>query len=146
MFDTILVAVDASDQRHAVLLHAAAITRRFDAGLHLVSVYDLDQLWEARVPEPSPEIFELLAAESKKLLEEARHELETAGIASQCHFLEGPVIEQIALLAKRLNADLVVMGHHHVSGLRRLLESSAAKGLIDKSPCSIMIVREGEAA
>ncbi|MCL2457916.1 MAG: universal stress protein [Desulfobulbus sp.] len=144
MFDTILVAVDASGQRGAVLLHAAEITRRFAARLHLVSVYDLDQMWETKMPEPSPEIFEALAAESKKPLEEARQELATVGIAAQCHFLKGPVIEQIAILAKSLDADLVVMGHRYVTGLRRLLESSAAKGLIDKSPCSVLIVREGK--
>ncbi|WP_310598711.1 universal stress protein [Desulfobulbus sp.] len=144
MFDTILVAVDASDQRGGVLLHAAEITRRFSANLHLVSVYDIDQMWETKVPEPSPEIFETLATESKKPLAEAQRELSAMGIASQCHFLEGPVIEQIAILAQRLDADLVIMGHRHVTGLRRLLESSAAKGLIDKSPCSVMIVRDGK--
>ncbi|MCL2789135.1 MAG: universal stress protein [Desulfobulbus sp.] len=142
MLETILVAVDASDQKHAVLLHAAEITRRFGARLHLVSVYDLNQLWKASVPEPVPEIFESLEAETRKLLEEAQQQLHFLGIGSKCHFLKGPVIEQIALLAERLDADLVVMGHRYVSGLRRLLESSAAKGLIDKSPCSVMIVRE----
>ena len=48
MLETILVAVDASDQKHAVLFHAAEITRRFDAKLHVLSVYDLTQTAEAR--------------------------------------------------------------------------------------------------
>lgn len=143
MFEIILVAVDASDQKHAVLRQAAEITRHFNADLHLVSVYDLNQLWEARVPEPVPEIFESLEAESKKLLQDAQQQLSEWGILSKCHFLQGSVIEQIASLAERINADLVVTGHRYVSGLRRLLESSAAKGLIDKSPCSVMIIREG---
>ncbi|MCL1980894.1 MAG: universal stress protein [Proteobacteria bacterium] len=142
MFDTILVAVDASAQRGGVLLHAAEITRRFSARLHLVSVYDIGQLSEAKVPGPSPEIFETLAAESKRPLEEAQKELAAMGIRSQCHFLEGSVIEQIALLAQSLEADLVVMGHRYVTGLRRLLGSSAAKGLIDRAPCSVLIVRD----
>ena len=144
MLEIILVAVDASDQKHAVLLQAAEITRCFGADLHLVSVYDLSQLWEAKVPETVPEIFESLEAESKKLLQDAQRQLNVWGIHSKCHFLQGSVIEQIALLAGRINADLVVMGHRYVSGLRRLLESSAAKGLIDKAPCSVMIVREGK--
>ena len=143
MFEIILVAVDASDQKHTVLRHAAEITRLFGADLHVVSVYDLNQFWEAKMP-AVPEIFESLEAESKKLLQDAQRQLNVWGIHSKCHFLQGSVIEQIALLAGRINADLVVMGHRYVSGLRRLLESSAAKGLIDKAPCSVMIVREGK--
>ena len=144
MLEIILVAVDASDQKHAVLFQAAEIARRFGADLHLVSVYDLTQLPEARMPGQVAAVFETLEAESRKLLTDAQRQLDAWGIASKSHFLQGSVIEEIAFLAKRLHADLVIMGHRHVSGLRRLLESSAAKGLIDKSPCSVMIVRESE--
>jgi len=144
LINTILVAIDASDQKHAVLLHAAEITRCFSGKLHLVSVYDLSQVWEAKIPESVPDIFETLKEETKKLLEEEQQQLAALGIASQCHLLEGSVIEQIALLAERLNADLLVMGHRYVSGLRRLIENSAAKGLVDRSPCSVMIVKEDD--
>jgi len=146
MLETILVAVDASDQKHAVLLHAAEITRRFGATLHVVSVYDLSQLAEMKMPDLVPEIFDTLETETKKLLEGARQLLDAWGIVSQCHFVQGSVVEQIVLLAKKLDVDLVVTGHRYVSGLRRLLERSAAKALIDESPCSVMIVRENEAA
>jgi len=141
MFEVIVVAVDGSDQKHAVLSYAAEITRHFGADLHMVSVFDLSQLWEAKVPSV-PEIFEALEADTKKLLAEAKQLLDGWGVASKSHFLQGAVIDQITMLAERLNADLVIMGHRHVSGLRRLLESSAAKGLIDKSPCNVMIVKE----
>jgi nucleotide-binding universal stress UspA family protein len=145
MLETILVAVDASDQKHAVLLHAAEISRRFGAKLHVVSVYDLSQFSEVKAAELVPEIFDTLEAETKKLLEGARQLLDAWGIVSQSHFVQGSVVEQIVLLARQLNADLVVMGHRYVSGLRRLLEHSAAKSLIDESPCSVMIIRESEA-
>jgi len=146
MLETILVAVDASDQKHAVLLHAAEIARCFDAKLHVVSVYDLSQITEVKMSELVPEIFDTLEAETKKLLEGAQRLLDAWGMVSESHFLQGSAVEQIVLLARRLNADLVVMGHRYVSGLRRLLERSAAKALIDESPCSVMIIRESEAA
>ncbi|MCL2830433.1 MAG: universal stress protein [Betaproteobacteria bacterium] len=144
MLETILVTADASDQKHVVLLQAVEIARRFDARLHLVSVYDLNQLWETKIPESAPDIFESLEAESRRQLEDTRKQLEEWGIASQCHFLKGPVIDQIALLAEQIGADLLVMGHRQVSRLRRLLANSAAKGLVDRSPCSLMIVRESK--
>ncbi|MCL2658650.1 MAG: universal stress protein [Betaproteobacteria bacterium] len=144
MLKTILVAVDASDQRNAVLLQAVEMTRCCGAELHLASVYDLNQLWETKVPEPAPDIFDSLEAETRKLLEDARQQVHEWGILTQCHFLEGPVIEQITSLAGQIGADLIIMGHRHASRLRRLLANSAAKGLIDQSPCSVMIVRDGK--
>ncbi|MCL2341348.1 MAG: universal stress protein, partial [Proteobacteria bacterium] len=86
MFETILVAVAASDQKHSVLLHAAEITRRFDARLHLVSVFDLNQLWATKVP-AGPEIFESLEAETRKLLADEQQQLDALGITAQCHFV-----------------------------------------------------------
>jgi nucleotide-binding universal stress UspA family protein len=141
IFETILVAINASDQKYAVLSHAVEIARRFDAKLHVVSVYDLSQLWEAKMS-VGPEIFASLEAEAKKILKEAHQQLDAAGIAAQYHLLQGSVVEQIVLLAQQLDADLVVMGHRYVSGLRRLLERSAAKALIDESPCNVFIVRD----
>ena len=146
MLETILVAVDASDQQHAVLLHAAEISRRFDAKLHVLSVYDLSQIAEVKMSELVPGIFDALETEANNLLEDARQQLKEWGIKAQGHFVQGSVVEQIVLLAKELDADLVVMGHRYVSGLRRLLERSAAKALIDESPCSVMIIRESETA
>jgi len=144
MLETILVAVDASDQKHAVLFHAAEITRRFDAKLHVLSVYDLTQTAEAKMSTLVPGIFDALETEANNLLEDARQHLKELGIPAQGHFVQGAVVEQIVLLAKQIDADLVVMGHRYVSGLRRLLERSAAKALIDESPCSVMIVRDDE--
>ncbi|MDR2710344.1 MAG: universal stress protein [Burkholderiales bacterium] len=142
MLKTILVAVDGSEQTHTVLLQATEIARCFKAQLHLVSVYDLNQFWATRMPEPVPDIIESLEAETKKPLEDAQQKLESWNVTAQYHFLEGAVIEQIALLAEEVEADLVVMGHHQASKIRQLLKGSAAKGLIDSSPCSVLIVRE----
>jgi len=146
MLKTILVPVDASDQKDAVLHQAVEITRNFGGTLHLVAVHDINQLWEAKMPEPPPEIFDSLEEETRARLEAAQKQVQEWGMASEGHFLEGPVTEQISLLAGQINADLIVMGHRQMSKLRRLLKNSAAKGLIDESPCSVMIVREHKGA
>jgi len=75
-------------------------------------------------------------------MEDARRYLEKQGISPRTHLLDGDAIEQIALLAERLNADLIVIGHRHLSRIRRLVENSVAKGLVARSPCSVMITIE----
>ena len=139
MFKTILVAIDASEQRQSVLAKAAEIADRFGAELHVASVRDLAQHWELTAADPIPEIFATLEAEAGNLLEDARQQLEKRGIVSRTHVLDGAAIEQIALLAERISADLIVIGHRHLSRLRRLVENSVAKGLVARAPCSVMI-------
>ncbi len=142
MFKTILVAIDASDQRHVVLAQAVEIASRFGAGLHVVSVRDLAQHWELTATDPVSEIFASLEAEAGNLLEDARQYLEKRGIVSRTHVLDGAAIEQIALLAEQLSADLIVIGHRHLSWLLRLVENSVARGLVARAPCSVLITIE----
>jgi nucleotide-binding universal stress UspA family protein len=142
MFKTILVAIDASDQRRAVLLQAAEISTRLGADLHVVTARDFAQHWELNLADPVPEIFATLEAEVAHLLEDARHQLEKTGIACRTHAPEGAAAEQIALLAGRIGADLIVIGHHHLSWLGRLVENSVGWDLVARAPCSIMIVLE----
>jgi len=140
MFRKILVAIDVTDQRHAVLDQAAAIAIRFNAELYLVSVRDFAQHWEVTMADPIPDVFATLERESSNILEEARQRTVNSGIMPQCYTLDGAAIEQIALLAGRINADLIVIGHRHLTRIRRLLGSSVAKGMLERAPCSLLIV------
>ena len=139
MIKTILVAIDASDQRQFVLAQAVEIANHFEADLHLVSVNDPAKHWELTMADPVPEIFASLEAEVSHLLEDAGQQLEKLGIAYRAHMLEGAAIEQIALLAEQISADLIVIGHRHLSRLRRLVDNSVAKGVVARAPCSVMI-------
>lgn len=143
MIKTILVAIDASSQRHAVLDQAAVIASRFGADLHVISVRDLTQHWELSVADPVvPEIFTALETEFDRILEDATHQLEQAELTCRTHAPDGAAAEQIALLAKRIEADLIVIGHRQLSWLRRLVENSVGLDLIAEAPCNMMIVVE----
>lgn len=140
MFKIILVAVDESEQRHAVLNQAAELAGRFDAELHLASVLDLAQHWELTAPEGgASSIIGAQEVETSNLLEKARQELEHLGIVPHTHLLEGDASEEIAALAGQIGADLIVIGHRHISRLRRMVENSVARSLVSRAPCSVMI-------
>jgi nucleotide-binding universal stress UspA family protein len=53
------------------------------------------------------------------------------------------VIETIADYAKKMNADLIVIGHSTVHGFGRRLKGDVAKGVIDHAhaPCSVLVVK-----
>jgi nucleotide-binding universal stress UspA family protein len=140
MFKTILAAIDASEQRHAVIAQAADIASRFGSVLHVVSVCDLGQHPQLLVADPIPETFTVLQTDVRELLREATRQLEEAGLSCWTHAPDGSAAEQILQLAGRIHSDLIVIGHRQLSWLRRLVEKSVGRDLVAEAPCSIMIV------
>jgi nucleotide-binding universal stress UspA family protein len=53
----------------------------------------------------------------------------------------GHPVTSIASLAKRTNADLIVMGTHGRSGILRYFIGSVAERVVRHAPCSVLVVR-----
>lgn len=58
--------------------------------------------------------------------------------------LEGNPSEEIILMAKAWEADILVMGTHGRTGVKKLLMGSVAETVIRQSPCLVSIVREND--
>jgi nucleotide-binding universal stress UspA family protein len=55
--------------------------------------------------------------------------------------MEGDPVEMILRAAEETNSDVIVMGTHGRTGLRRLLMGSVAEGVGRKAPCSVLTAR-----
>ena len=56
-------------------------------------------------------------------------------------FMRGAAQEEIPGAAKRLRADLVVMGAVSRSGLKRMFIGNTAERLLDRLPCDVLVVK-----
>ena len=54
---------------------------------------------------------------------------------------EGEAGEQINAVAKREDADLVVVGRRHLSRFSRMLRGSTSDDVIRGAPCSVLVVK-----
>jgi universal stress protein A len=54
----------------------------------------------------------------------------------------GPAAAEILVLARTQMADLIVMGTHGRTGIRRLLLGSVAETVLRRAPCPVLTVRE----
>ena len=78
----------------------------------------------------------------KQHLEELRN-THFEGVAVEQHLIWSPAAAQaIADLAERVDADLVVVGTHGRTGMKRLMMGSVAEKIARVAPCSVLIVRE----
>jgi len=86
-----------------------------------------------------------------RISEEAEKELEAIlptnpdQVRIETHLLHGTPQREIVKLVTSVQADLVVMGTHGRSGLEHALMGSVAERVIRKSPCPVLVVREGGA-
>lgn len=124
-YKKILAAVDLSSESTLVRDKALMLATQHAAELHLVHVLPLI------VGYP----FDVLAVDIQGLQEEARKHarstlLELGGKlgipAERLHSLIGPAAAEIRELAKRLGADLIVMGGHGKHGLELILGSTSS--------------------
>jgi len=80
-----------------------------------------------------------------QLAHEMAQQLRDAGLTAQPERRDGVPAEQIVSAAEAWNADLIVMGSHGRTGLRRLFMGSVARNVVHHSNRSVLIVREADA-
>jgi nucleotide-binding universal stress UspA family protein len=142
----ILCAVDFSTPSHAALEEAASLAAFTEATLVLVHVYAL--------PPPAALSADMLAwtpadadAEVLRALEPKMAELqvEAEAIAGkgrvETRLLVGDAASEIARLAGDGRYDLVVIGTHGRTGVKRLVLGSVAEHVVRSAPVSVLVIR-----
>ena len=88
------------------------------------------------VRDPS-EVRRLLQERYERLLK-LGHDLE---LKMSMEMRDGEAGEQINAVARRENADLVVVGRRHLSRFSRMLQGSTSDDVIRGAPCSVLVVQ-----
>ncbi len=142
-FQRILVAVDFSEDSRNALVCAAELAGRFDASLTLVHVV------EPHFGPPELDVSPATGA-AAEAEDYAEAKLELNALAEQmlgaCRVVEtmvraGLAFFEIAEAAKILGADLIVVGTHGYTGLKRALLGSTAEKVVRHAPCPVLIAR-----
>lgn len=145
----IVIATDLSEASRPALAMAAAYGTRFQAELILASVFDPTP-FVAPVAIPGPaDTLETAAKEMKATIEERLMEHKTGvfaeladavTIACLRHHAPG---EGIVELATEREADLIIVGSHGRTGLKRVLLGSVAERVVRLSRMPVLVVDSG---
>ncbi|MFC7027675.1 universal stress protein [Halomicroarcula sp. GCM10025324] len=137
MFDTILVPTDGSDQAERALETAAELARRHDGTVHALSVVDVRYLDKAT---------EIDDAETDASVDLAEFvdRVDTDDFSVTTAVRHGVPDEEIRTYAADNDADLIVMGTHGRTGVRRYLLGSVTEKVVRLSDTPVLTVQETE--
>lgn len=140
--NTILVTIDLDDHADQLMGHAAALASALNA-----------KVWLMHVAAPDPDfvgyevgpqyIRDSRADELRKehrTLQGCAKILEDHGVEAEGILVQGATIEMILEESKKLDADLIICGHHEHGFVHDWLTGSIAKALLKKSKTPLLII------
>jgi hypothetical protein len=132
----ILVALDGSQHSDKALEQAISMAKVCNSQLFAISVIDLYP--EALAVAPALE--ERLSKEARDILDRAKERAEQENIACETIVhTGGQPHEYIVQEAKKREADLIVMGTHGRTGIKKLIIGSVAERVLAHAPCAVLV-------
>ncbi len=135
--ERILVALDGSKYSEAALDQAVSLGKTCNSHIFALTVVDL---YPTQI-ELAPQLYEKMHAQANQTLESAKEKIEKENISCETIVhTGGQPYEFIVNEAKDKNIDLIVMGTHGRTGLKKFFMGSVVERVIGHAPCSVMVV------
>jgi nucleotide-binding universal stress UspA family protein len=141
----ILIAVDGSSLSAKV---AKAVIRQVSAykeppELHLAFVHlPIPTLGGLIKPVRHEALQQYYREEGEDALRGAKTLLDRAKLTCTIHIMVGPIAETLAMEAKKLKCDMIVMGTHGMGAVSGMLLGSVAAKTVHLAHCPVVLVRE----
>jgi nucleotide-binding universal stress UspA family protein len=85
---------------------------------------------------------DLAEEEAQENLSAFEQDLLNKGIDANAYLRVGYPFEEIVLMANDPDVDLIIIGSHGRSGIKRLLLGSTAERVVEHAPCPVLVVKE----
>jgi len=141
MYKRILLAYDGSQSGQKALLDCQDLAQWSHAELSLIAVLPINiGLVSTEGGVYDSGMMEREKAGMQAVLDEGLQRLKAAGFPATGALLTGDTVDEITDYAKKIDADLIVVGHKHLDGwAARWWKSSVSKALIAQAPCSVLV-------
>jgi len=136
-WNTIVLATDGSKYSTLATDRAIAFAKSYDGELRIISVVDVPAEFYAE----APQAVEDLVRKAKGFVANVKKQAESAGVKAETFVGEAEAYQAINNLAREQKADIIIMGSHGRTGLRRLLMGSVTENVIGHAPCPVLVVK-----
>jgi nucleotide-binding universal stress UspA family protein len=144
MFKHILVALDGSECSHKALGMAVQLAKEQGARCTVCTVVDVIRAAASMTYATGDLVSEWIAtlnSDAKRIESDATAKYKDSGLAIETVVLEGYPPSALLDTAKDKGADLIVMGSHGRTGLKKLWLGSVAESVVQEATIQVLIVR-----
>ena len=139
--DLIVVGVDDSETALAAAREAAELARRLGAHLHVVSAVGSERT--VRVGSGSDAFTSTSLDHAEHTLADVASRIRTPDMEVTTAAVNGKPADALVAEAERVEADLIVVGSKHMTGIRRVL-GAVANDVAHHAPCSVYIAKTAD--
>lgn len=133
----ILLTTDGSKYSEAASDRAIDFAKSYGGELRVISVVDVPSEYYAEAPKAVDDLIK----KAKGFVSAVKEKAEALNITAETFVGEGDAYKVITDLAKKERADVIFMGSHGRTGIKRLLMGSVTEGVIGHAPCPVLIVK-----
>ena len=145
-YQHILVPVDGSPTSLAAVNQAAQLAKTYGSKVTVLLVITIDPFIGIEYINAQTQKEDALnhsQAMVKSILDEAKQKFAAQGIEADTKVVEGQEIyKEIVNTARDLNADLVVIGSHGRTGIKKLVLGSVVQKVLAEIHLPVLVVRE----
>ncbi|MGC8965575.1 MAG: universal stress protein [Caldimicrobium sp.] len=136
----LLLPVDGSPYSERANERALFLAKAFKASVSILFVVELlFELYET--PAELVNLIETLRNEGEEIVRKMRLKFKEENIPSEAFVVQGNIAEQIIEFSNKEEADLIVMGSHGKTGLKRLLLGSVTEKVINFGNKPVLVVK-----
>jgi nucleotide-binding universal stress UspA family protein len=137
-WDRILVATDGSEYSRKAVDKALDLLQYSRGRLTVVAVLEIS----AHIYAVAPEITEEKIKLPQKYVEEVKELAASRGLLAEGFVREAECANEVITdIARKQSIDLIVVGSHGRTGLKRLLMGSVTESVIAHAPCPVLVVK-----
>ena len=144
MYKRILLAYNGSEAGQKALLDCQDIAQMGQSELFLIAVMPPASAYigfEGGVYESSPAEREQVTQKYNEILADGLRRLADSGRVARGELVIGETVDAITQFARKIDADLIVVGHRHLEGwAARWWRGSMSRSLIEYAHCSVLVV------
>jgi nucleotide-binding universal stress UspA family protein len=133
----IVLATDGSRYSAAAAERAISFAKAYGGELRVLSVVDVPSEFYAE----APAAVEDLVRKAKGFVADVKKQADAAGVPAATFVGEAEAYQAVNNLALEQKADMIVLGSHGRTGLRRLLMGSVTEKVIGYAPCPVLVVK-----
>jgi len=136
-WDNILLAVDGSRYGEIAANRAINMAQTYGDALNIMSVVDVNEEFYAN----APQAVDKMVVAARDTVQGVQDMTKKARIRTDVFVREGETHEKIIEMARELKSDVICMGSHGRTGLRRLLMGSVTEKVIGNAPCPVLVIK-----